>query len=239
MAFQMLSQFMNMESVFLEVKRVLAPGGMFLFAEEPLKRMLTSAPVPLSLLRHHEAVGAQAIRLGTARIPGARRDRRASGGEFRHPAEPHHGSQGVASADPQAFREAEYEIFVPERGWGERIVKRAALRMDPHHSEWRAARLLGGTLGRGLPQGRRSGAGRVRRVRISGAASLSGLSSKLDSRSGRHAAMFRLRLSRGERRRRLQSASFARSRGTLSGRPRGRDRLLPAQPRGAIARGLV
>jgi len=41
MAFQMLSQFMNMESVFLEVKRVLAPGGTFLFAEEPLKRRLS------------------------------------------------------------------------------------------------------------------------------------------------------------------------------------------------------
>src|SRR6266478_910143 len=41
LAFQMLSQFMNMESVFLEVKRVLAPGGIFLFAEEPLKRLLS------------------------------------------------------------------------------------------------------------------------------------------------------------------------------------------------------
>src|ERR1700681_769099 len=41
MAFQMLSQFMNMESVFLEVKRVLAPGGTFLLAEEPLKRRLS------------------------------------------------------------------------------------------------------------------------------------------------------------------------------------------------------
>src|SRR5260370_28163346 len=41
MAFQMLSQFMNMESVFLEVKRVLAPGGTFLFSEEPLNRSLT------------------------------------------------------------------------------------------------------------------------------------------------------------------------------------------------------
>src|SRR5438876_4895147 len=41
MAFQMLSQFMNIESVFLEVKRVLAPGGVFLFAEEPLRRLLS------------------------------------------------------------------------------------------------------------------------------------------------------------------------------------------------------
>src|SRR5262245_49485399 len=40
----------------------------------------------------------------------------------------------------------EYEIFVPERGWGERIVKHAAVRLDPYGSVWRAARLLGGTL---------------------------------------------------------------------------------------------
>src|SRR5438045_388030 len=39
LAFQMLSQFMNLESLFLEVKRVLQPGGIFLFAEEPLLRI--------------------------------------------------------------------------------------------------------------------------------------------------------------------------------------------------------
>jgi hypothetical protein len=44
------------------------------------------------------------------------------------------------------FDDAEYEMFIPERGWGERIVKRAAIAGDPHRSEWRAARLLGGTL---------------------------------------------------------------------------------------------
>src|SRR5262245_26216640 len=37
MAFQMLSQFMDIEKVFLEVKRVLAPGGIFLFGEEPVR----------------------------------------------------------------------------------------------------------------------------------------------------------------------------------------------------------
>jgi len=41
MACQMLSQFMNVESVFIEVKRVLAPGGVFLFTEEPLRRKLS------------------------------------------------------------------------------------------------------------------------------------------------------------------------------------------------------
>jgi hypothetical protein len=44
------------------------------------------------------------------------------------------------------FADAEYEMFVPERGWGERVVKRAAMRLDPYRSEWRAAHLLGGTL---------------------------------------------------------------------------------------------
>ena len=38
------------------------------------------------------------------------------------------------------FAAQEYEIFVPERGWGERVTKWAA------GSEWRAARWLGGTL---------------------------------------------------------------------------------------------
>src|SRR5436190_3361193 len=41
MTFQTLSQFPDIESVFVEVKRVLAPGGVFLFAEEPMKRLLS------------------------------------------------------------------------------------------------------------------------------------------------------------------------------------------------------
>ena len=56
-------------------------------------------PVPLSLLRHHEAVGAPLVRLGAARISGARRDWRAPGRKFRNPAEPFHGTQGMARAD--------------------------------------------------------------------------------------------------------------------------------------------
>src|SRR3954447_14205400 len=41
LTFQTLSQFMNLENVFSEVKRVLAPGGIFLFAEEPVLRLLS------------------------------------------------------------------------------------------------------------------------------------------------------------------------------------------------------
>ncbi|MEI9811897.1 MAG: hypothetical protein WDO18_04135 [Acidobacteriota bacterium] len=52
-------------------------------------------------------------------------------------------SMGLAEWDALAkkyFADQKYDAFVPERGWGETIVKRAAL------SNWRAARWLGGTL---------------------------------------------------------------------------------------------
>src|SRR5207244_6650905 len=41
LACQMLSQFMDIEKVFLEVKRVLAPGGVFCFVQEPIRRLLS------------------------------------------------------------------------------------------------------------------------------------------------------------------------------------------------------
>jgi hypothetical protein len=44
------------------------------------------------------------------------------------------------------FAAVEYEPLVQERGWGERSVKRLAVRLDPHGSVWHAARWLGGTL---------------------------------------------------------------------------------------------
>ena len=44
------------------------------------------------------------------------------------------------------FVDQVYQIIVPERGWGEREMKRLAVRLDPHRSVWRAAHLLGGTL---------------------------------------------------------------------------------------------
>ena len=55
------------------------------------------------------------------------------------------------------FMDAEYEMFVPERGWGERMVKRAAS-AGSYRSNWRAARLLGGTLAAVCQEGRPSAA---------------------------------------------------------------------------------
>ena len=146
MAFQMLSQFMNMESVFLEVKRVLAPGGTFLFAEEPLKRLLS-----LRLYRcpYYETMKPWERKLYDWGLLGYLvRDVIGAHQEESFGIRQNH-SMGLKDWQrliQKHFVDAEYEIFVPERGWGERILKRSAVRLDPYGSNWRAARLLGGTL---------------------------------------------------------------------------------------------
>ena len=146
MAFQMLSQFMDIDSVFGEVKRVLAPGGVFLFAEEPLKRLLTlrlyrcpyyDTMKPWERKLHEWGLLGYLVR----DVIGAHQEE-SFGIRQNHTM----GLKEWHELIHRHFAEAEYQIFVPERGWGERVVKRAAISMDPHHSEWRAARLLGGTL---------------------------------------------------------------------------------------------
>jgi SAM-dependent methyltransferase len=145
-AFQMLSQFMNLESVFLEVKRVLAPGGVFLFAEEPLKRLLT-----LGLYRcpYYETMKRWERRLYdwgllgylVRDVIGARQEE-SFGIRQNH-------SMGLKEWHElitRHFTAHEYEVFVRARGWGETPVRALAVRLDPYRSEWRAARLLGGTL---------------------------------------------------------------------------------------------
>jgi len=146
MAFQMLSQFLDIESVFREVKRVLQPGGVFLFAEEPLKRLLT-----LRLYRcpYYDTMKPWERKLYDWGLLGYLvRDVIGAHQEESFGIRQNHtmGLKDWHTLVHKHFEAAEYEIFVPERGWGERIVKRAAIRMDPHQSEWRAARLLGGTL---------------------------------------------------------------------------------------------
>ena len=140
MACQVLSQFMDIESVFVEVNRVLMPGGVFLFTEEPLRRRLTlrlyRAPYQdrmkpwerklfdWGLLGYlvRDVIGAE-----QEESFGIRQNHRMYLGDWR-------------SVMARHFAEVRWELFVPERGWGERIVKRAV------RSDWRAAKLLGGTL---------------------------------------------------------------------------------------------
>jgi SAM-dependent methyltransferase len=146
MAFQMLSQFMEMEAVFLEVKRVLAPGGIFLFAEEPMKRLLTMrlyrCPYYDTMKRWERMLYDWGLLGYLVRdVIGARQEEN-FGIRQNHTM----GLKDWHRLVLRHFAAAEYDTFVPERGWGERIVKRAAIARDPYHSEWGAARLLGGTL---------------------------------------------------------------------------------------------
>ncbi|MGH9659946.1 MAG: class I SAM-dependent methyltransferase [Bryobacteraceae bacterium] len=146
LAFQMLSQFMDIEKVFVEVKRVLAPGGVFLFAEEPLLRLLSlrlyRAPY-YNLMKPWERRLYDWGLLGylVRDVIGAQQEA-SFGIRQNHSLYLSDWHRLIA----RHFVAHEYEIFVPERGWGERIVKNLAIRLDPHGSVWRAGRLLGGTL---------------------------------------------------------------------------------------------
>jgi ubiquinone/menaquinone biosynthesis C-methylase UbiE len=145
-AFQMLSQFMDIDSVFREVARVLQPGGIFLFAEEPLKRLLS-----LRLYRcpYYETMKPWERRLYDWGLLGYLvRDVIGAHQEESFGIRQNHtmGLKDWHALIRKYFVAQEYEVFVPERGWGERVVKKTAVRLDPHRSEWRAARLLGGTL---------------------------------------------------------------------------------------------
>jgi ubiquinone/menaquinone biosynthesis C-methylase UbiE len=145
-AFQMLHQFMDIDGLFRELARVLQPGGIFLFAEEPLKRLLS---LRLYRCAYYETMKPWERRLYdwgllgylVRDVIGAHQEE-SFGIRQNHTLE----LKDWHAVTRKYFEECKYEIFVPERGWAERIVKRAAVRLDPHGSEWRAARLLGGTL---------------------------------------------------------------------------------------------
>lgn len=138
--FQTLSQFMDIDAVFCEVARVLQPGGIFLFAEEPLLRKLS-----LRLYRcpYYETMKPWERKLHDWGLLGYLvQDVIGAHQEESFGIRQNH-TMGLADWDALAkkyFPSREYEAFVPERGWGERIVKRLA------PTNWWAARWLGGTL---------------------------------------------------------------------------------------------
>lgn len=123
-AFQMLSQFLDLDSVFREVERVLRPGGVFVFAEEPVRRRMTlglyRCPYPDTMQpwerRLHwwgllgylvrDVIGAH-----QEESFGIRQNHRMVLGDWRDLVERH-------------FASWEYEMYIPERGWGERFGKR-------------------------------------------------------------------------------------------------------------------
>jgi hypothetical protein len=137
---------MDLDAIFAEVNRVLAPGGVFLFSEEPVRRLLslrlyrcpyqeTMKPWERTLFRHgllgylvQDVIGAW-----QEESFGIRQNHRLYLNDWDALVKRH-------------FTTREFDLFVPERGWGERWMKRLAIRLDPWRSTWRAARLLGGTI---------------------------------------------------------------------------------------------
>ncbi|HYP07646.1 MAG TPA: class I SAM-dependent methyltransferase [Bryobacteraceae bacterium] len=146
MTCQTLSQFMDLESVFKEVTRVLAPGGVFLFAEEPMRRLLSLRLYRCPYVRTMKPWERKLFELGllgylVRDVIGAEQE------ESFGIRQNHRMYLNDWDALIQRhFVAREFDLFVPERGWGERWMKRLAVRLDPYHSTWRAARLLGGTL---------------------------------------------------------------------------------------------
>lgn len=145
-AFQMLSQFMDIGSVFEEVVRVLQPGGVFLFGEEPLLRKLSLRLYRCSYFNSMKPWERKLYDWGllgylVRDVIGARQEEN-FGIRQNHSMVLKQWHTLVR----KYFAAFEYDIYVPERGWGERAMKRLAIALDPYGSEWRAAHLLGGTL---------------------------------------------------------------------------------------------
>lgn len=140
MAFQMLSQFSGIEQVFLEVKRVLRPGGVFFFADEPMLRLLSLRLYRASyydLMRPWERRLYDAGLLGylVKDVIGAQQEE-SFGIRQNH-------TMYLADWERlirKHFAALEYDTFVPQRGWGEHLVAKAVPGRE------RQARLLGGTL---------------------------------------------------------------------------------------------
>ncbi len=146
LACQMLSQFMDIERVFVEVKRVLAPGGVFVFAEEPLLRLLSLRLYRCPYWEQMKWWERKLYKWGVLGylvrdVIGARQEE-GFGIRQNH-------SMTLKSWHRMVqkhFVAHEFDVFVPERGWAEAAMKRLLIRLDPCRSPWRAARLLGGTL---------------------------------------------------------------------------------------------
>ena len=146
LACQMLSQFMDIESVFIEVKRVLAPGGIFVFCEEPLRRRLSlrlyRAPYYNQMNRWERRLHDWGLlSFLTKDVIGAHQEE-SFGIRQNH-------RMNIAdwhTLITRHFEANEYEILVHNRGWAESTIRKLAIMTDSNRSEWQAAKLLGGTL---------------------------------------------------------------------------------------------
>lgn len=146
LACQMLSQFLDIEKVVVEVKRVLAPGGMFIFMEEPIRRRLSLRLYRCpywSQMKPWEKKLYEWGLLGylVKDVIGARQED-SFGIRQNHRMRLNDWDRLVR----RHFVDRKYEITTADRGWGEHVVRLAARKLDRLGSEWLPAKLLGGQL---------------------------------------------------------------------------------------------
>lgn len=146
MTFQTLSQFQDLDAVFREAKRVLMPGGVFLFGDEPIRRLLT-----LRLYRcpYYEKMKPWERWLYDRGLLGFLvKDVIGADQEESFGIRQNHrmGLKDWQLLIERHFPAKEYEVFLPQRGWAERAIVQAGRRIDRHGSDWVPARLLGGTI---------------------------------------------------------------------------------------------
>jgi len=145
-AYQMLSQFQDIEAVFVEAKRVLAPGGTFIFAEEPMRRKLS-----LRLYRcpyydtmkwwERKLYDWGLLGFFVQDVIGAAQEE-GFGIRQNHRLE----LRDWHALMVKHFEDMQFRLFLPQRGWGEKLTRWIGQRIDKAGSDWVPARLLGGTL---------------------------------------------------------------------------------------------
>lgn len=145
MSFQMLSQFMDVEAVFREVHRVLAPGGIYFFAEEPIRRILTLRSYRAPYPERMNAVERALYRWGVldyiaADVIGAWQEE-SFGIRQNH----RYGLRDWLELIGRYFTDNRVLTFPRASGWANQAVIRA-LRLFPRFTDARAARFLGGTI---------------------------------------------------------------------------------------------
>ncbi len=146
MTHQTLSQFLDIEAVFREVSRVLMPGGVFFFSEEPVRRILslrlyrcpyynTMKPWERRLYDWGLLgfVAKDVIGAHQEESFGIRQNHRMRLGDWH-------------ALVQKYFTAQEYEIYVTETGRVEHWVRALGRKIDKHGSDWVPARLLGGTV---------------------------------------------------------------------------------------------
>ncbi len=144
-SYQTLGQFRGIESVFREARRVLAPGGVFLFAEEPLQRLLTMRLFSSPHLRDMRPWQKRLYHAGllgylVEDIIGSREEK----------LQGIHLSDGLSTEEwrrlsGRCFEHVELLFEAPGRGWGESWLKHAALAGARGRPDV-AAEWLGGTV---------------------------------------------------------------------------------------------